>query len=55
MPTPTENKLRGECCVEAALFKDKLARAGLFATMQKMEEVVKEVGWETARLREKNP
>lgn len=51
MPTPTQNKLMNECCTECALLKVKLARAGLFATTQKMEEVVKEVGWETARLR----
>jgi len=39
---------RRQLCSEAALFKDRLFRAGLFLTAQKMDVVCKEIGYECA-------
>lgn len=39
---------------EAVVFKEKLMRNGLYATGQKMEHVVSQIGWELAELMAKD-
>ena len=40
--------------LECVQLKHKLGEAGLFKTMQKMEEVVTQVGWEIAEIQAKH-
>jgi len=41
---------RRKLCIEVPALKVRLGQAGLWRTMQVMEEVVKEIGWEVAEI-----
>ena len=44
---------RRQLCVDATTFRDRLLKSGLWKTMHKMDEVVKQIGYECAEQFEK--
>ena len=48
--TPALRAERRQLCVDMAVLKERLARAGLYRTYHKMDEATRSVGYEVALL-----